>query len=214
VRVGIRSRPTGSEDADGALGASWFHARTWTLDYPGRRLLLRPEGDLPLHAPHERVALEVPRDPSGERLPGAPVIRIRVGDERLAVALVTDGHARLTQETVAEIGDLRPALRALSRVAAPVFDRWRADHPEWRVLEGAEAETGAPLLEIRDVEIAGTRLGSVWVLRDPSADPGAGLAAPVSGPVAGILAGDVLREFRVSLDFRSGLAIFEPAGFP
>jgi hypothetical protein len=35
------------EKLDGMLGQAWFSGRVWTWDYPGRRLLWRPDGGLP-----------------------------------------------------------------------------------------------------------------------------------------------------------------------
>lgn len=214
ARVEVRDDPARADGADGVLGAGWLHGRTWTFDYPGRRLILRAPGDLPLHGPDERIRIELPRAADGEILPGAPVLRVRVGGEEVPLALATDAHARLRPSAVAEIEDFRPELRAISRLAGPVFDRWRAAHPDWRVIEGAEAESGEPILEVRDLRLGGVQIERVWMLRDPSGDPGRGLAASTPLPVAGVLGGDVLREFRVTLDYRSGTAVFEPAGFP
>ena len=219
-------RPNGGEwpGLDGVLGSDWLQGRTWTLDYPGRSLLLRNPGDLPLHGPGERLDLlwgDFGHDPPGrmsEDRPGGgagvPVVRVEVGGEPLPAAILTASGADLTEAAVGAIGDLRGARRAITRVNASQFDEWRSRHPDWTVLEDAEEGTGEPVMEIRDLGIASTEIPRLWVLRAGEERVAMGGEGPVPETVRLFLGGDVLREFRLTLDFEGGVAVFEPAGFP
>jgi hypothetical protein len=223
VRLPVRPDSDEWPGLDGVLGSEWLQGRSWTLDYPGRSLLLRSPGDLPLHGPGERLDLlrgDFDRDPpggfAGERSGeggGVPVVRVKVGGESVAAAIHTASGAELTEAAVGAMGDLRAARRAITRVDASLFDEWRSRHPDWRVLEGAEAGTGEPVMEIRNLDIATTEIPRLWVLRSGAE------RVEVGGDTAPewvrlFLGGDVLREFRLTLDFGGGVAVFEPAGFP
>jgi hypothetical protein len=213
--IPVREGAPAWSETDGTLGRDWLEGRTWTLDYPGRALLLRDPGDLPLHGPGER--LEFLDGEEGWGAPGAPRIPVTLAGEPLVAAIHTAVGAELTAEAVVELADFRPARRAISRMGAASFDALRVRHPEWRVVEGGEVGTGEPLLEIQGLTVASTEIPRVWVLRTPAAAGGGGEGdAPRAGspsPVL-LLGGDVLREFRLTLDFVGRVAIFEPAGFP
>ncbi len=209
---------------DGVLGADWLQGRTWTLDYPGRLLLLRNPGDLPLHGPGERLDLlwgdfghdppgGMPGDRSGGGA-GVPVIQVEVGGESLPAAILTASGAELTGAAVGAMGDLRAARRAITRVDASLFDEWRSRHPDWTVLEGAEEGTGEPAMEIRNLGVASSEIARLWVLRSGEGRVEIGGGGSVPEMVRLFLGGDVLREFRLTLDYGAGVAVFEPAGFP
>jgi hypothetical protein len=222
----IPVRPNGGEwpGLDGVLGLDWLQGRSWTLDYPGRSLFLRSPGDLPLHGPGERLDLlwgDSGRDPPGEETgdgpgggAGVPVIRVAVSGESIPAAIHTASGAELTEAAVGVMGDLRATRRSITRVDASLFDEWRSRHPDWTVLEGAEEGTGEPVMEIRELGIASTEIPRLWVLR--SSRERVEIGGGGSGPelVRLFLGGDVLREFRLTLDFGEGVAVFEPAGFP
>jgi hypothetical protein len=212
ARIPVGPGGGGPLNLDGLLGVDWLRGRTWTFDYPGRALLVRAPGDLPLHGPDERMDLILDQEDAGGA--AIPVIRIQGAGLAMTAAIHTMSGAELTDEAVAAVGDLRPGRRAISRLAASRFDDWRERHPDWRVVEGAEVGTGEAIMEIRGLVIGSVELPPLWVLRTPDEEVEARLEAPVSGPVAILLGGDVLREFRVTLDFVGGVAVFEPAGFP
>lgn len=206
--------PPDGVETDGVLGAGWFHGSTWTLDHPGRAIVLREDGDLPLHSDRERIPLELARSAEGGPLPSVPLVRLTVAGVEVAAVVATGSAAVLTDAATAAVGDLRPARRAMTRLSATTFDAWRAEHPDWRVVEGAEAGTGEPLLEVRGLRVADAVIERAWVLRTPDDGLEARLGAPAAAPAAILLGGDILREFRVTLDFVGGVAIFEPGGFP
>ncbi len=217
--IPVREGAPAWSETDGTLGRDWLEERTWTLDYPGRALLLRDPGDLPLHGPGERLDFldGAEGGGGGGGASEAPRIPVTLAGEPLVAAIHTAAGAELTAEAVVELADLRPARRAISRMAAASFDALRARHPEWRVVEGGEVGTGEPLLEIRGLTVASTEVPRVWVLRTPPAVGGGGEGtasrADSPSPVL-LLGGDVLREFRLTLDFVGRVAVFEPAGFP
>ncbi len=210
--IPVRNEAGSWGGADGILGRDWLEGRTWTLDYPGRALVLREPGELPLHGPGERV--EFLEGGEGEGAPEAPRIPVSLAGESRVAAIHTAAGAELTSQAVAALGDLRPGRRAISRMPAASFDALRARHPEWRVVEDGEVGTGEPLLEVRGLTVASTEIPSVWVLRTPP--EARGEDAPRAGTPTPdlLLGGDVLREFRLTLDFVGRVAIFEPAGFP
>jgi hypothetical protein len=181
----------------------------WTFDYPAGRLLLRTDGRLPAHAPAHAVPLGFPVDPKGAPRNSFPRLDIRVDGASLPMLFDTGATLVLTPEALAELGDGRGARRGTSFIVADVFDRWRAAHPDWRVVEQAEAGTGQPILEVPRIEVGGHVVGPVWFTRRPNANFRSYMSAMMDAPVEGALGGSALRYFRVHVDYPRARAVFE-----
>ncbi len=125
-----------STDA-GFLGRLWFADRTWTFDYPAEELLLRPPGDLPAHEGAQRIDLGFQTDSAGRRTTHFPRIQVVIDGDTLDVLFDTGATMALTAEALEAIGDGGPTRRAASFISAAVFDAWRSEHPDWRVIERA-----------------------------------------------------------------------------
>src|SRR5688500_9888286 len=110
--------------------------RTWTFDYARGELLLRTPGDLPRSSPAHRVRLGF-RTEDGVRVEWLPRIRVQIAGEPLDLLLATGMHETVSEQALREMGLPGPSRQAFSSVESEVFDRWRARHPEWRVIERA-----------------------------------------------------------------------------
>jgi hypothetical protein len=114
----------------------------------------------------------------------------------------------LTDSAHALLADGRPARRAASFISAAVFDRWRAAHPEWRVIERATS-FGAPMIEVPEVEVAGYRIGPVWFEGRRAGVFEEWMSQWMDAPIVGALGGNALRFFRVTADYPNAVAVFE-----
>ena len=189
---------------DGFLGQDWFDGRTWTFDYPGKRLLLRASGDLP---PGARVPFHLPKP-----MPGAAAfgrITIEVDGKSLDVLFDTGATTQLGPEALAKIGEGGGAERATSFMKAAVFDGWRAAHPDWPVAEKAELRTGADMIRVPSVVVGGQKVGPVWFTRRPDKAFDSFMSSMTDAPVVGALGGSGLKYFRVTVDYARGVAVFE-----
>jgi hypothetical protein len=139
-----------------------------------------------------------------------PRIRVAVAGDSLDLLFDTGATGLLTDSAAAAIGDGRPARRASSFIASAVFDRWRAAHPEWRVIERGTS-FGADLIEVPRVAIAGHEVGPVWFERRPAGVFEVGMSRWFDQPIVGALGGNALRFFRVTVDYPRAIAAFELA---
>jgi hypothetical protein len=206
-------RPPFASGWDGMLGQQWFAGRVWTFDYPGGRLLLWPGTQQPASAGARRVALGFRRTEDGAAL-AFPRIDIAVAGETLDVLFDTGATTRLTAAALAAIGDGGGAQRATSFVTRSAFDRWRAAHPKWRVVEAAEDGTAAPMIEVPEVAVAGHTVGPVWFTVRPDANFHEFMSQFTDRRVEGAIGGNALRHFRVTVSYPGAYAELELAGRP
>lgn len=134
-------------DEAGMLGESWFGGRVWTWDYPGKHLTLQGSDWHPDPAA-TRVALGFKSGENGERENNFPRITIRVDGKPIDVLLDTGATTLLTAKALDALHDGQPAARATSMIADSVFQTWRKAHPDWRVIEDAQAGSHAAMIEV------------------------------------------------------------------
>lgn len=192
----------------GFLGRLWFADRTWTFDYPAEELLLRPPGDLPAHEGAQRTDLGFQTDSAGRRTTHFPRIQVVIDGDTFDVLFDTGATMVLTAEALEAIGDGGPSRRAASFISAAVFDAWRSEHPDWRVIERATGME-ADLIEVPRVEIAGTGSGPVWFERRDTGTFEDGMSRWMDRSIVGALGGNALRAFRVTVDYPGAVAVFE-----
>jgi hypothetical protein len=198
------------ESWDGMLGQAWFSGRVWTWDYPGHRLLWRRDGSLPSVESAHRVVLGFKQDGQGKRAADFGRITAKIDGEDLDLLLDTGAEIRLTAEALAKLGDGAAESRATSFMVATHFDQWRQRHPEWRVVENADANTkGEPMIEVPAVTVAGYTVGPVWFTRRADKNFHEFMSQWTDRTVEGALGGSVLRFFRVSVDYPNAVAVFE-----
>lgn len=194
---------------DGILGQAWFAGRTWTLDYPAGRLLLHT-GDAPAPTGVASAPLGFRTDSLGNRLIAFPRIRAVVDGDTLDFLLDTGATVDLTPDGLAALDDRGPGLRATSFVTTEVFERWRAAHPDWRVIESADRTVDSmAMIEVPEVEIAGRTVGPVWFTQRPDRAFHEFMAQWMDRPVDGALGGNALGFFRVTVDYPGSTAYFE-----
>lgn len=126
--------------------------------------------------------------------------------------LDTGATTWLTADAVAALGNGGPAVRATSMIKASRIVRWRAEHPTWRVIETAQRGSGARMIEVPNVTIAGIEVGPVWFTERPDANFTSVLSTMMTGPVEGALGGNALRSMRITIDYRHARAWFEEQG--
>jgi hypothetical protein len=194
--------PGWPERIDGMLGQSWFAGGRWTFDYRRGALLLgcRMRG--------RRLALQLP--PPGA--PGKrqfPRVEVRVAGEVIPMLLDTGATTWLTDAALAALGDGRGAVRATSMIAASRLASWRRQHPSWRIVENAQRVTGARMIEVPEVAIAGLSVGPVWFTERPDANFTQALSSLMAGPVEGAIGGNAFAGTRLTIDYRTQEARIE-----
>ncbi len=190
------------------LGQRWFAGGIWTFDFPQKRLILnpaplRPTAQQSVHS----VVLGFPTI-LGIRSGNHPRFAVTIDGRKVESLFDTGATLRLTHEAAKQIGDRHGRERATCFVAASVFDRWRTEHPNWRVVENAEERTKLAIIEVPKVQIAGFEVGPAWFTRRPDAAH-RWMSTFMDQPIVASIGGNVLRHFRVTIDYPDAIGYFE-----
>lgn len=191
---------------DGMLGTRWFAGRTWEWDYRAGTLRLLPAGALPeLDAKHVLVmGFKGGRHGQATSLARIPA---RVDGTDLQFLFDTGITFRLGKKAATALGDAAVSQRAGSFIALSVMKGWRERHPDWPFV--ARGDSGAPMMQVPDVEIAGWHTGPVWFSARADNAFHEYLAAVTDQHVDGALGGNAFATFRITADYPSSKLAFE-----
>ena len=201
--------------ADGFLGRLWFADRVWVMDYPARTLAFVSRPPDPSERGHQvRLYFKTQRGSMGRRAMHFPRIRIAVAGDSIDLLFDTGARVTLTdsaQAVFASLGMPGPQHRGSSFIAKSVFDRWRAEHPDWRVVERADrlGPTPLPMIEVPLISVAGHDVGPVWFAMRPDRNFHDYMSQWMDQRIDGALGGSALKYFRVTVDYPGATATFE-----
>jgi hypothetical protein len=195
-----------TKDTDGILGQSWFGDRVWTLDYPGRKLTFHTEGKAASSEQAHRMGLEFRKNKEGQRAINYPRVEISVAGKTLDVLLATGSSVAITADALKVIDEGGPAIRAASFISTFMFDEWKKNHPEWRIVLNAEEGSGESMIMVPELTIAGHVVRDIWFTERPDNNF---ISDFTDKPVVGSIGGNVLKGFRVVLDYPRAAAWME-----
>jgi hypothetical protein len=194
---------------DGFLGGRWFADRVWEFDYPRRRLHLLTSWTPPKKSSH-RLSLGFHTDANGARTMHFPSMRVQVDGEDLDMLLDTGATATLSDSAAPTFG-LEPGTAiGTSFIIHSVFVRWTERHPDWRVLDAADAIGGnrMRMIEVPEIVIAGHRVGPVWFAERPDNAFRKYMASMMDRPTSGAIGGSAFRYLRMIVDYPGAAAYF------
>ena len=201
--------PGWTSDYDAMLGGAWFADRIWTFDYPRGRLTAEPTTWAP---PDDVVVLPLGfQAEDGARTTHFPRIEVRIDGEPISLLLDTGATTALTPAALAALGDAGPSMRATSMISDTVFERWRAAHPDWRVIEAAQIGTGSAMIEVPSIEIGGIPTGPVWFTHRSDNAFRSYMSSMMDAPVEGALGGNAFRDLVMTIDYPGARAAFSRA---
>ncbi|MCA9710860.1 MAG: hypothetical protein KDK70_33770 [Myxococcales bacterium] len=190
--------PFGGAFGDGLLGQAWFRDRVWTFDYRDQALVLHP-GSIDCDDGSAVPLGFLEQD--GRRVASYPRIQAEIDGTVHDLLFDTGATVLLTEPGLRGLADDGPVARATSFIVRSVFDRWRAAHPDWRVIEHADRMAGDPMIEVPAVTIGELSVGPVWFTA--RADPNFHdfMSRFMDRTVDGALGGSALRYLRVTVDY-------------
>jgi len=180
------------DDAEGMIPARLLRKYHMIFDYPGHTLTFATPGSV---------------EPRGVKLAagigptGFPRIEIAVGGETYGALL-----------------DTGASFTMMSRRA---MEQWSKANPSWPAATGAFgfANMGGGKMEAEAMMlgIAGMKLGSFTVPRAAAVSRPEGtfekyMSAMMTAPIAGSIAGNILRDFRVEIDYQDGFVYLSKPG--
>lgn len=200
-----RQAPFGDAFGDGILGQAWFRDRVWAFDYGAQTLTLLDE------PPRCDDGHEAPlgfQEQDGRRTASYPRIEVTVDGRPHDLLFDTGATVMLTDGGLAGLGGAGPRERATSFIVRSVFDRWRADHPDWPVIEAADRMADDPMIEVPQVTIGELSVGPVWFTARADPNFHEYMSQWMDRRVDGALGGSALRYVEVTVDYPGARACF------
>jgi hypothetical protein len=194
---------------DGMLGQEWFGEHVWTFDYPRRRLLMRAPGDVPKVSAAHRVELGFQKDEKGDRALDFARIRAEIDGTTFDLLLDTGATVELSEAAATALKDRGARVHATSFIVASTFDAWTRRHPDWRVIPDADEYQNEAMIQVPSVKVGGYDVGPVWFTRRADKNFHEFMSRFTDKTVEGALGGNVLRAFRLTVDYPGAAAYFE-----
>ncbi|TXB62573.1 hypothetical protein [Phaeodactylibacter luteus] len=196
------------KDVHGMLGQSWFGQFCWNFDYRSEMLTCHAPALSPLEA--NTIPVDFKESASGNRISSLPRIFIEVDGMPIPVILDSGARMRPAKTAAAILGETGEEVIAASFIIESIFEQWEQLHPDWRVIEQADAELGnVRMIEVPQVTIAGQKAGPVWFCSRPDANYVQYYSRMCGSDVEGALGGNALQYFSVTIDYPNKLAKFE-----
>jgi len=191
----------------GELGQAWFGNYCWKFDYENRELVCH-EYQLTAGTANT-IDLQFRESEDGTRTSNLPLVFASIEGVDIPFILDTGAKMHPTEEASAALGTQPQEPVAASFIIDFIFDHWRTIHPEWRVVETADAKMGnVRMIEVPEVNIAGQVVGPVWFCSRPDVNYLEYMARFTSIPAMGSLGGNFLSEFNLTIDYPNKLAKF------
>lgn len=205
---GIVVYPTGGRE--GQVTPVSLKSGIWTLDYGARRVTLRASDWLPDPAETSAPLAFKPLDQG--RRSAWPRIRMTVDGQVLDMLLDTGATSHPTAEALKASGaSIKDGVGVTSYVTASTMAAWHARHPEWRYIARGDdlfPRNVAAVIEVPEIGIAGQTVGPVWFTQRPDQAFHGMMAELMDMPPEGAVGGNVLENFRMTLDYPHARAWF------
>lgn len=105
-------------------------------------------------------------------------------------------------------------------ISPRLLEAWQRDHPDWEFVEGArgsavkgrsDLDEGAIMVRVPHLSLGPFQLQDVWmVARQRGGNYEAFSERMLTGPALGALGGNILKQFRVEIDYGSGVTYLQP----
>ena len=187
------ARPMQRNSIEGLLPASVLRKYRVTFDYPGRRFTL---------------ATEYGRDGKGAALTtpvatqsGFPRLEIQIEGKRYGFLLDTGS--------------------SFSMVSQRIMRLWQAGHPQWPAAVGAvgfanmfggDGDNNALLLRSPQMQLGPFLLPGVAMVSRRDGTYEDSMSPMMSAPIIGSIGGNVLRDFRIEIDYPHGITYLQMTG--
>lgn len=195
---------------DGVLGQFWFARRVWTFDYSQEKLWFTAAEDPSTYDAAHTVPIYFKTNAEGEPVSYFPRIQAEVDGETLDFLLDTGATVVLSEQAQVALDDGEPRIRATSYIIRSIFDEWREQHPDWRLLEQAdEVGDGDSMIEVPEVIIADHTVGPVWFTRRDDSNFLDFISQSTDQTVVGALGGSLFQYFQMTINYPEELAHFK-----
>lgn len=200
------------ETEDVMLGHKWFANHTWQMDYLRGTLSV----NVPFHSgpsDHHLCRLGFPKNMFGGRGSEFPRIEIVVEGDTLQMLFDT-GATLFPTDSAKAILKCSGSSMGTSFIIDSIVSKWKASHPQWRVIQHGDARfesqgTFSRLIEVPEVVIGGHRVGPVWFASRPDKNFLQYMSSMMDKTIVGAVGGSLFKYFRITIDYEHAVARFE-----
>lgn len=192
----------------GFLGATWFANRIWKVDYQNGEMGYLSEGEQYDSTGYRAIEVGFQRDGYGTPTMSFPRVQASVDGEVFDFLFDTGATVHLSRTVQERLGD-GVQFRGTSFIVQSVFDKWRASHPDWLVVEEADELGKHPMIEVPAVTIAGFTVGPVWFTRRRDEDFHQFMSQGMDKQIEGALGGSAFKYFSIIMDYPKSVAYFK-----
>lgn len=196
-----------NEDLDGMLGQAWFANRVWTFDYLAGKMIYHTQWKYENYYTGHRIQLSFQVDSNNCRTYNFPRIQATIDGETIDFLFDTGATLILSNKGIKELNKEGKFI-GTSFITQTIFNQWITRHPDWRVIEHAEHNTGLPIIEVPEVSIAGYTVGPVWFTMRPDHNFHEYMSQWMDKQIEGALGGSAFQFFRITVDYQDGTAYF------
>jgi len=181
--------------AEGLFPAHMLRRYHVIFDYPARKFTLAKPGSLKSRG----TRIDAPIHSAS----GFPRITVRIGGEPFGFLL--DTGASFTMISRAQI------------------EKWSSQHADWPVVTGAAGranmglgavETTGLMIRLPELELGNFRLNGIGAVSRPPGTFEKYMSRMMTEPIIGAMGGNVLRAFRVEIDYAAGAVYLDKRGDP
>lgn len=190
VTVGAKGEFSSGSGAEGFVPARLLRKYEVVFDYPARQFTMAQPGAL------KPRGVPVP-SPIAEKS-GFPRIELTVDGEKYGFLLDTGA--------------------AYTMISHSLIDKWQAAHPDWPRCVGAVGaanmiggafDANAEMLRLPEMQWGTFDLSRVGVVSRPPGTFEKWMSNMMAAPIVGSIAGNVLRAFRIEIDYAHGVTYLE-----
>jgi predicted aspartyl protease len=188
-----RVRVSSRNDTEGLLPSRLLRKYSVVFDYPAQRFTLAKSGSLQFRG------VKTPSPIS--KGSGFPRLELRIGG--VTYGFLLDTGASFTM------------------ISRKVLDQWARANPAWPAGTGAvgfanmfggAVENAALMLRIPGLNFQSIEVANAAAVSREEGVFEKWMSGMMTGPIVGALAGNVLRDFRIQIDYQKGFTYFERAG--
>lgn len=185
---------------DGTLGGRWHAEKIIDFDYLNSTISVLDS--LPETSAMHRLPLGFQKGENGQYTTAFPSMDIQVDGETLPMLLDT-GASATPSDAAKRVLNSTSKTVATSFIVASVFDAWRTKHPDWQVIENGCVYSGADMIEVPSIDIAGQTVGPVWFTRREDHNFHDFMSSMMDRKIDGALGGSALQYVRIIVDYPS-----------
>lgn len=192
-------------DMEAFLGQSFFVGQSWTFDYLRQEIWVGTPLPESMANDPEVQRLGFKTNQHQVKLYGHPSMTIEIEGESIDVLFDTGATMVLSDEGRQLLGTDSRTLGG-SFIAVSLYDKWRAEHPEWKYYP--KADLAGDIIEVPTVKVGGHEVGPVRFAARPDRNWSQGMIHSMDRVVRGAVGGTLLKHFTVTADYNSGLIRF------